>query len=209
MVAADAAEVVSSTGSPRSRRSTPTSTPRRRRSRRSGRSVKSADGVVFATPEYAFGLPGSLKNALDWLVGSGELYEKPVVVIERGAERRARCATPAPTSNARCARRVRRCSLRRRSRSRPRSRQGDRRSADPRSGEPRSRVVQCPLRALSVPRTCAGSRVLRRRGARSRRCGRSRRGRSRLPARAAVGSPSAPIAAPMRVKSSASSWNVS
>ena len=43
-------------------------------------SVKSADGIVFATPEYAFGLPGSLKNALDWLVGSGELYEKPVVV---------------------------------------------------------------------------------------------------------------------------------
>ena len=42
-----------------------------------------------------------------------------------------------------------------------------------------------------------------------RRCGRSRRGRSRLPARARVGSPSAPIAAPMRVKSSATSWNVS
>ena len=57
--------------------------------------VKSADGVFFATPEYAFGLPGSLKNALDWLVGSGELYEKRVVVTsaapsaERGAHARA------------------------------------------------------------------------------------------------------------------------
>jgi chromate reductase, NAD(P)H dehydrogenase (quinone) len=57
--------------------------------------VKSADGIFFATPEYAFGLPGSLKNALDWLVGSGELYEKPVVVLsaapsaERGAHARA------------------------------------------------------------------------------------------------------------------------
>ena len=50
--------------------------------------------VLIATPEYAGGMPGSLKNALDWLVGSGELYEKSVVVVsaaphaERGAHAR-------------------------------------------------------------------------------------------------------------------------
>jgi chromate reductase, NAD(P)H dehydrogenase (quinone) len=43
--------------------------------------LKSADGVFFCTPEYAFGIPGSLKNALDWTVSSGELMDKPVAVI--------------------------------------------------------------------------------------------------------------------------------
>ena len=40
-----------------------------------------ADGVIFSTPEYAHGLPGVLKNALDWVVGSSELVEKPVVLF--------------------------------------------------------------------------------------------------------------------------------
>lgn len=43
--------------------------------------IKAADGVIFSTPEYAFGIPGVLKNALDWLVSSGELNDKPVAVI--------------------------------------------------------------------------------------------------------------------------------
>jgi len=43
--------------------------------------VQEADGVIFCTPEYAFGIPGALKNALDWLVGSGELNGKPVAAI--------------------------------------------------------------------------------------------------------------------------------
>jgi NAD(P)H-dependent FMN reductase len=57
--------------------------------------VASADAVLIATPEYAFGLPGALKNALDWLVGTGELYGKIVAIIsgapspERGAHARA------------------------------------------------------------------------------------------------------------------------
>ncbi|WP_322755555.1 NADPH-dependent FMN reductase [Frankia sp. Cas3] len=38
--------------------------------------ISAADAVVFCTPEYAGGLPGSLKNLLDWTVGSGELYRK-------------------------------------------------------------------------------------------------------------------------------------
>jgi chromate reductase, NAD(P)H dehydrogenase (quinone) len=43
--------------------------------------LASATVVVFATPEYAFGIPGALKNSLDWVVGSGELAGKPVVLI--------------------------------------------------------------------------------------------------------------------------------
>jgi chromate reductase len=29
--------------------------------------IASADGVVFATPEYNYSIPGGLKNALDWI----------------------------------------------------------------------------------------------------------------------------------------------
>ncbi len=46
--------------------------------------VRDADGVLISTPEYAHSLPGSLKNALDWLVGSGELYGKPVGLMSAG-----------------------------------------------------------------------------------------------------------------------------
>jgi chromate reductase len=34
--------------------------------------------LMFCTPEYAGALPGSLKNLLDWTVGGGEIYGKPV-----------------------------------------------------------------------------------------------------------------------------------
>ena len=40
-----------------------------------------ADGVFICTPEYAFGVPGSLKNALDWTVSTGEFVNKPVALI--------------------------------------------------------------------------------------------------------------------------------
>lgn len=40
-----------------------------------------ADAVLFSTPEYAGTLPGSLKNLLDWTVGGGDLYGKPVAWI--------------------------------------------------------------------------------------------------------------------------------
>lgn len=43
--------------------------------------IKNTDGVLFVTPEYAFGVPGTLKNALDWTVSSGELVDKPTAVI--------------------------------------------------------------------------------------------------------------------------------
>ncbi|MDQ6616925.1 MAG: NAD(P)H-dependent oxidoreductase [Actinomycetota bacterium] len=43
--------------------------------------IGAADAVVFSTPEYAGALPGSFKNLLDWTVGGGEIYEKPVAWI--------------------------------------------------------------------------------------------------------------------------------
>ncbi len=43
--------------------------------------LQEADGALICTPEYAFGMPGSLKNALDWIVSSGELWRKPVVAL--------------------------------------------------------------------------------------------------------------------------------
>ena len=57
--------------------------------------VTAADGVVIATPEYNYGIPGPLKNALDW--GSRPSYQspfavKPVAIIG---------ASPSPTGTAR------------------------------------------------------------------------------------------------------------
>ncbi len=43
--------------------------------------LQAADGVLICTPEYAFGVPGVLKNALDWTVSSGEFAGKPVAAI--------------------------------------------------------------------------------------------------------------------------------
>lgn len=40
-----------------------------------------ADGVLLATPEYGHSMPGLLKNALDWLVASGELSRMPVALL--------------------------------------------------------------------------------------------------------------------------------
>lgn len=42
--------------------------------------IRVSDGLIISTPEYAHGVPGVLKNALDWLVSSDALVLKPVVV---------------------------------------------------------------------------------------------------------------------------------
>jgi chromate reductase, NAD(P)H dehydrogenase (quinone) len=41
-----------------------------------------ADGLLISFPEYARGVPGSLKNALDWLVSSSEFPGKPIALIQ-------------------------------------------------------------------------------------------------------------------------------
>ena len=43
--------------------------------------IRKADGVFFCIPEYAFGVPGALKNALDWTVSSTAFSDKPVALI--------------------------------------------------------------------------------------------------------------------------------
>ncbi len=43
--------------------------------------LQEADAVIFCTPEYAHGVPGVLKNALGWIVSSGEFMHKPTAVI--------------------------------------------------------------------------------------------------------------------------------
>jgi NAD(P)H-dependent FMN reductase len=47
--------------------------------------LAAADAVCIATPEYAHSFPGALKNALDWLVSSGSLYLKPVMLVSAGS----------------------------------------------------------------------------------------------------------------------------
>ena len=39
------------------------------------------DGLIISTPEYAHGVPGVLKNALDWLVSGSEFVGKPIALL--------------------------------------------------------------------------------------------------------------------------------
>jgi len=44
-------------------------------------SVASADALLIASPEYAHGVTGTIKNALDWLVGFEPFASKAVAVL--------------------------------------------------------------------------------------------------------------------------------
>jgi chromate reductase, NAD(P)H dehydrogenase (quinone) len=43
--------------------------------------IAEAKGLIISTPEYAHGVPGVLKNALDWLVSSPAIVGKPVELV--------------------------------------------------------------------------------------------------------------------------------
>jgi chromate reductase, NAD(P)H dehydrogenase (quinone) len=66
--------------------------------------LRESAAVLISTPEYAHGVPGALKNALDWVVGSGELSEKTVVMVNassRGTYAQASLKEILTTMNAR------------------------------------------------------------------------------------------------------------
>ncbi len=48
--------------------------------------IENADGVFFCIPEYALGVPGALKNALDWTVSATAFSEKPVALITAASQ---------------------------------------------------------------------------------------------------------------------------
>jgi chromate reductase len=43
--------------------------------------LNNAEGVIICTPEYAHGVPGTLKNAIDWTVSSSQFPRKPTLLI--------------------------------------------------------------------------------------------------------------------------------
>jgi NAD(P)H-dependent FMN reductase len=46
-----------------------------------GEKIRAADGLIIACPEYAHGIPGGIKNLLDWLVSRDEIPGKPVMLL--------------------------------------------------------------------------------------------------------------------------------
>lgn len=56
--------------------------------------IRAADGVVFVTPEYNFGIPGPLKNAIDWV---SRLQNQPFA----GKPVALQSASPGPVGGAR------------------------------------------------------------------------------------------------------------
>lgn len=43
--------------------------------------IKEAGGLMIASPEYAHGVTGAIKNALDWMVSGEEFVNKPVALL--------------------------------------------------------------------------------------------------------------------------------
>ena len=53
--------------------------------RRFRAALEASDAILISSPEYAHGVSGVLKNALDWVVSSGELIDKPIALINASA----------------------------------------------------------------------------------------------------------------------------
>lgn len=73
--------------------------------------VGGADALLVSSPEYAHGVPGSLKNALDWLVGGPELVGKPVALLNASPRAVHAQASLAETVNTMSGRLVERASV--------------------------------------------------------------------------------------------------
>ena len=43
--------------------------------------ILAADALLIASPEYAHGVTGAIKNALDWMVGNETFVDKPVALL--------------------------------------------------------------------------------------------------------------------------------
>lgn len=52
--------------------------------------VRDAAGLVIASPEYMHGVPGTMKNALDWLVGGGDEFVGKRVALLNASPRATR-----------------------------------------------------------------------------------------------------------------------
>lgn len=79
--------------------------------RRFRTAIDTCDAVLVSSPEYAHGVAGVLKNALDWLVGSGELVGKPIALINASPRATHAWASLAETLTVMSARVVRDASI--------------------------------------------------------------------------------------------------
>jgi NAD(P)H-dependent FMN reductase len=43
--------------------------------------IADCDGLILSSPEYVRGIPGGLKNAIDWLVSGDQVVGKPIALV--------------------------------------------------------------------------------------------------------------------------------
>jgi len=59
--------------------------------------IEAADGIVISSPEYAHGVPGSLKNALDWSIRPRDRHTRRYRSLRRCARCRWRSSPKSPS----------------------------------------------------------------------------------------------------------------